>query len=86
MGGTGNFENTSAASQRWRAYPNNFVYSGYYYGRNANKRGSSGDYWSSTASGNGFAHWMWVSGSGINPGTNIGDAKFAGLAVRCLAN
>ncbi|RYC74649.1 InlB B-repeat-containing protein [Candidatus Nanosyncoccus alces] len=42
--------NTSSTdSNNWRSFPNNFVYSGYWYGSSAYNRGYYGYYWSSTA-------------------------------------
>ena len=73
------------ASNLLRAYPNNFVYSGYYYGSSANSRGSNGNYWSSTAYTNNGGYGLSFSSSYVYPGTN-GYNKYYGRAVRCLAD
>ncbi len=74
------------ASNTFRAYPNNFVYSGYWNGAqaSASNRSSSGFYWSSSASYYYYAHSLSLSGSYVNPGTD-NDRKYHGFAVRCVA-
>ena len=81
LGGTGTYQGTIEASNRWRTYPNNFVYSG---GENSN-RGSSGYYWSSSAYTSSSVYYMYLNISGnINPGI-AGALKYGGQTVRCIA-
>ena len=75
---------STSVSTGLRAFPNNFVYSGYYYGSSAYSRGSDGYYWSSTASNNNNAYYLNFDSSYVYPGTN-GSNKYYGRAVRCLA-
>ena len=75
----------ATSSNIWRSYPNNFVYSGYYYGSSASNRGSYGFYWSSTAGGNSSGYNLYFYSSGVNPGTSS-SYKYYGQAVRCLAD
>ncbi len=69
-------------NERLRHYPNNFVYSGDVYGASLNTRGSSGDYWLSTASSNSNAYSLYFVSSSVSPGTG-GYTKYYGRAVRC---
>ena len=66
-----------------RAYPNNFVYSGNVRGGSVNYRGSSGNFWSSTAYSSGYAYYLTLDSSYVYPGT-YGDIKYLGWAVRCV--
>ena len=70
-------------SKKIRAYPNNFVYSGYISGGSFNGRGSGGYFWSSTASGNGFAYSMTFGDASFYPGT-LNSNKFYGRSIRCI--
>ena len=64
-----------------RSFPNNFVYSGYWYGSEVNNRGYSGSYWSSTALDTNSAYDL-----ALNDYLNIDySGKFYGYAVRCVA-
>ena len=75
----------SDASNKLRAYPNNFVYSGYVYSGSVVGRGSYGYCWSSTASSNGYAYYLNFSSSLVYPGTSYGG-KYYGWAIRCVAS
>ncbi len=69
----------------FRNYPNNFVCSGYYSGSAAPSAafmGSSGYYWTSTASGNIYSYHLYFGNPGVRPGTS-GSDKFFGYAIRC---
>ena len=72
----------SNASNKLRAYPNNFLYSGYFYTSSANYRGSYGYYWSSTASSNYYSYYLDLGSSYVYPGTNSSN-KYVGLSIRC---
>jgi uncharacterized protein (TIGR02145 family) len=72
------------ASRMFRAYPNNFVYSGSGGGPLAN-RGSHGNYYSSTSYVSSTAYHMAVVYNLLYPGSN-GNNKGYGYTVRCMAN
>ena len=67
-----------------RAYPNNFVYSGYVGSGSVYNRGSYGFYWSSTAYSGYYAYTMYFLSSGVYPGT-YGSNKYYGRTIRCVA-
>ena len=80
---TGTPEGTDV-SNKLRAYPNNFVYSGGIYGGSVNNRGSYGYFWSSTANSSRYAYNLYLGSSDVNPGTNNNN-KYSGRTVRCVA-
>ena len=80
---TGTPEGTEA-SNKLRAYPNNFVYSGYVKGGSVVSRGSNGGFWSSTVLSSNYAYNLLLYSSGVNPGT-YSSSKYFGRAVRCVA-
>ena len=82
MGGTGAYQGTAEASNRWRKYPNNFLYSGYFSTSSAGYRGSRGSYWSSTANGSVGSYSLFLGSSYVAPGTNNSD-KSNGRSIRC---
>lgn len=85
MGGTGDNQSSSVtASNRWRSYPNNFVYSGTWYGSITDARGFYGHYWSRAVYDNDGAMNFYLSYNKveINPGS---AGKYIGFSVRCLA-
>ena len=84
MGGTGAYQSTAEASNRWRSYPNNFVYSGYVYGSSVSNRGAYGLYWSSSAINSSYAYGLFFNSSSVDPGVN-GDYKYGGRMARCVA-
>ena len=72
------------ASNLLRSYPNNFLYSGYFYGSVADNRGKFGYYWSSTVSNNNYGSYrLYLSSSQIYPGT-YGIDKRLGYTIRCM--
>jgi uncharacterized protein (TIGR02145 family) len=77
-------ESSAASSVKWRTFPNNFIYSGFWNGSSANVRGSTGYYWSSSASNSYSAYNLYFYSSGVYPGTDYND-KYVGFAVRCVA-
>ncbi len=85
MGGTGSSQSTAAASLRWRTFPNNFLYSGYFNGSSAYNRGSSGNYWSSTAYKYGYSYYLSLRSSYVSPGGPYID-KYYGYSIRCTAS
>ena len=72
------------ASNKLRAYPNNFVYSGYVGGGSVGNRGSGGYFWSSTAYSSGYAYTLSLYSSTVYPGTDY-NLKYSGWTVRCVA-
>ena len=84
MGGTGASQSTAEASNRWRSYPNNFVYSGYVDGSSVDRRGAYGFYWSSSAGNSGSAYNLGFNSSGVGPGTDYYN-KYYGRMARCVA-
>ena len=80
IGGTGDGTSTAAASNRWRSYPNNFVYSGRWYDSVV---GLLGYYWSRTARLSDYASYLNFSPDYVYPTYNYGKGN--GFAVRCLA-
>ena len=72
------------ASNKLRAYPNNFVYSGNVYGGSVYNRGSDGWFWSSTALSSDSAYYLYLYSSIVRPGTYY-HSKYYGRSVRCVA-
>ncbi|MBQ3296637.1 hypothetical protein IJH01_00695, partial [Candidatus Saccharibacteria bacterium] len=66
-----------------RAFPNNFVYSGYFLTASARNRGSSGYYWSSSANYSSSAYYLSFLSTNVYPGSNSNN-KYYGRSVRCL--
>ena len=86
MGGTGGYQSTTEASNRWRSYPNNFIYSDYWRGSGsvASSRGLGGSYWSHTAGGIGYARNLSFVSENVYLADG-GSDKRGGLTVRCLS-
>ncbi len=87
MGGTGQDQSSTAGSTqsvKWRSFPNNFVYSGYWDGAQAYNRSIRGIYWSSSAQGFGTAYRLYLFSSIVSPGTNS-LSKYSGYTVRCVS-
>ena len=84
LGGTGAYQSTAEASNRWRKFPNNFLYSGYFYTSSANNRGSYGYYWSSTAFSNYYSYYLYLTSSYVYPGSSNYN-KSGGRSIRCVA-
>ena len=72
------------ASNKLRAYPNNFVYSGFVAGGSVSNRGSGGNFWSSTADLSNIAYYLYLYSSTVYPGT-LNINKYRGRTVRCVA-
>lgn len=85
MGGTGAYQGTAEASQRWRKFPNNFVYPGIFDDSLAYNRGRYGFYWSSSVYDGGSSYYLDFWSSGEDPGTDY-DGTYYGLSVRCLVD
>ena len=84
MGGTGEFQfdETGVASNRWRTYPANYIYSGDAYGSSLYDRGFYGTVWSSTADSSSLAYELYFGSVNVDPGMVIG-VKYIGFSVRC---
>ncbi len=72
------------ASKIFRAYPNNFVYSGGWTGVQTSNRSSYGLYWSSSANADYHAYSFFFNSSSVYPGAIL-SSKCYGLSVRCVA-
>ena len=72
----------SDASNKLRAYPNNFLYSGSFNTSSASGRGSGGRYRSSTAYTSSISYGLTLNSSSVSPTTNS-YAKYAGHSIRC---
>ena len=83
MGGTGSGQNSAVASNRWRTYPANFLYSGVWQGPIALYRGLYGIYWSRTARISGSARLLDFVTENVDPGDSYG-AMQGSFTVRCL--
>ena len=95
MGGAGYSQTGSnglAQSAKWRSFPNNYIYSGFFDpSDNQNSpttRGRFGYYWTKTAYDNDYsldlANFLQVGLSALRPGTQ-GSYKYNGFAVRCIS-
>lgn len=82
INGNSNVTNSTAV-RKLRAYPNNFVYSGYVNNGSIDTRGSSGHYWSSTTLTANYAYYLYFDSDSVSPGT-INYGKFYGFSVRCV--
>ncbi|MBQ1373478.1 hypothetical protein IIY66_01585, partial [Candidatus Saccharibacteria bacterium] len=74
----------ATGSNNWRSFPNNFVYSGNWYGSSAYYRGSYGYYWSSTAYSTYYAYGLYFGSSSVYPANN--GNKYGGYSVRCVVS
>ena len=72
----------SDASNKLRAYPNNFLYSGNFGTSSASNRGRYGYYWSSTAFDSNTSYCLYLGSSLVRPGTH-GFSKYYGYSIRC---
>ena len=82
MGGTGADQSTAAASLRWRTFPNNFLYSGYFNTSSAYGGGYVGNYWSSTAKSRDGSYDLDLESSDVYPGTGY-LYTYWGFSIRC---
>ncbi len=78
------YYNGANYSNLFRAYPNNFVYSGSWDGSSASTRGSYGYYWSSSANNSNTAYYLRFASSRVCPGTSSSYKNY-GFSVRCVA-
>ncbi|MBP5647982.1 hypothetical protein J6X04_01675 [Candidatus Saccharibacteria bacterium] len=84
LGGPGAYISDNV-EDKWRSYPNNFVYSGSVDGSIIRNRNSYGHYWSSSAKSNYYAHALYFYNGHVDPGTYYNVSKYFGRTVRCIA-
>ena len=72
------------ATNAFRKFPNNFVYSGGFGGSSTSSRGSYGHYWSSSVYSYYGAYSLSLDGISVKPGTDD-SFKNGGHSVRCIA-
>ena len=82
LGGSGSNQSSTALSNRFRAFPNNFLYSGYFNGSSALSRGTYGYYWSRSAGSGSYAYRLLLFSTNLNPSSSYN--KYFGFPVRCL--
>ena len=80
MGGTGG---TQESSNRWRSFPNNFVYSGYSSYNNTYDSGNFGIYYSSTSFSGDYARCLAIADNYVRLDNY---AKSSGDSIRCLTH
>ena len=74
---------STSVSTGLRAYPTNFLYSGYFTTSSAYYRGSYGYYWSSTAYSANYSYRLRLYSTYVNPGTDS-SYKYLGSTARCV--
>jgi uncharacterized protein (TIGR02145 family) len=70
-------------ANKLRSYPNNFLYSGYFYASSAYSRGGNGLYWSSTAYDGINSYGLYLYSTYVYPGTDF-HTKYYGNSIRCM--
>ena len=83
LGGRGSNETSSTMSNRWRSYPNNFLYSGQQNGNSITSRGETGNFHGISASTSNNLINMWLQPTKVSTNTN-GSSKVRGQSVRCM--
>ncbi len=83
IGGTGASQYTAEASNRWRTYPNNFVYSGAVDGSSLYSRSLGGYYWSASGFSSRSAYYLLFRSSDVH--LDLDYYKYVGKVVRCIA-
>ena len=71
-------------SNKFRMFPNNFIYSGFWSDGSAGYRGNGGYYWSASANDSSGAYTLGLSSVSISPG-NTNSYKYYGRSVRCVS-
>ena len=72
-------------SNAWRSFPNNFIYSGFWFDKSASARGEAGYYWSATTnSDTRYVFTLNFYHSNLDQGTGNGEKSF-GESVRCVS-
>ena len=78
--------NNAVNSNKFRTFPNNFIYAGSWYGGSVSSRGYHGIYWSASAYGSNYAYNLGLTSTNIYPGNNNFSNKLYGYSVRCVAS
>ena len=85
LGGTGTYQTSQSAINRWLAYPNNFVLSGDWSGSAAEHRGIRANYLSKTINSNSGIDVLYLYASSYDGSIQFSSAsKNGGHSVRCL--
>ncbi|MBR2997222.1 hypothetical protein IKF33_02210, partial [Candidatus Saccharibacteria bacterium] len=79
----GSTSDTATATTNFRHYPNNFLYSGLVRSGSVNSRGSSGNYWSRTATNSSNAYILSFIASSFAPSSL--NNKNTGYSIRCIS-
>ena len=81
--GNNNTAEGTNASNKFRNFPNNFIYSGNFYVSSASNRGGGGYYWSSSVGSNNLSYYLSFLSIYVYPGT-VSIYNYYGLSIRCL--
>lgn len=85
-GGTGGVQSGTGTgdtmSNRFRSFPNNFLYSGYFDDSSARSRSARGDYWSRSANSYNQSCRLYLGSTSLEP--SYCTVKYDGFSVRCL--
>ena len=73
-------------SNKFRTFPNNFIYAGNWNGGSANNRGYFGGYWSASAFSSSYAHYLGLYSIYVSPSGYSSGNKYFGYSVRCVAS
>ncbi len=88
IGGNGGEQATGstgiAASERWRAYPFNYIYSGEQNGTTAYNRGKSGSFNTANVKSNLRSVNFWIRAAGVSASANS-TGRQRGQTMRCIA-
>ena len=82
-GSYGNISGNFTASNNWRKYPNNFIFSGYMNITEARFRGTKGMYWSSSLANSNYSFFSELAATYILSDYGWGH-KIFGFSVRCV--
>ncbi len=83
LGGSGGNNQSVASSERWRAFPLNFIYSGEQRGSSGYNRDTSGGYATANTSNNQRHHNFWLQKTKASMSSNS-NLKPRGQTVRCV--
>ena len=75
----------TANSNKFRAFPNNFIYAGSWSVGSPGDRGVGGYYWSASASSSSSAYYLYLISAGTHT-NNYTSSKYVGRSVRCVAS
>ena len=75
----------ATSSKRWRAFPNNFIYSGHIEASSITNRSTDGFYWTSTVANITSSNRMYLTSDAVRPGS-LSRFKYQGGTIRCIAD